>query len=37
MISVRRVPTDAGERLIPLNPDAWAAILQLRAGAKLLI
>lgn len=28
--------TDAGERVIPLNPDAWAAILELRERAKLL-
>ena len=27
--------TDAGERLIPLNSDAWAAILELRDRAKL--
>ena len=38
-ITVRRdtTKTDAGERLIPLNPDAWAAILQLRERAKLLL
>lgn len=36
-ITVRRTTTktDAGERLIPLNPDAWAAILELRKRAKL--
>ena len=28
--------TDAGRRLIPLNSEAWAAILQLRERAKLL-
>ena len=35
---MRRVTTktDAGERLIPLNSDAWAAILNLRDRAKLL-
>jgi integrase len=27
--------TDAGERVIPLNPDAWAAVLELRQRAKL--
>jgi len=36
-ITVRRTTTktDAGERSIPLNPDAWAAILELRERAKL--
>jgi len=36
-ITVRRntTKTDAGERLIPLNADAWAAILELRERAKL--
>jgi len=37
-ITVRRntTKTDAGERVIPLNADAWAAILELRKRAKLL-
>src|SRR5262249_29220340 len=37
-IAVRRntTKTDAGERVIPLNADAWAAILELRNRAKLL-
>jgi integrase len=37
-ITVRRntTKTDAGERVIPLNTDAWAAILQLWKRAKLL-
>jgi integrase len=37
-ITVRRdtTKTDAGERVIPLNADAWAAILELRERAKLL-
>lgn len=37
-ITVRRntTKTDAGERVIPLNPEAWAAILELRERAKLL-
>jgi integrase len=37
-IAVRRrtTKTDAGERVIPLNADAWAAILQLWKRAKLL-
>lgn len=36
-ITVRRTTTktDAGERLIPLNPDAWAGILELRQRATL--
>jgi integrase len=36
--TVRRVTTktDAGERIIPLNPHAWAVILELRERAKLL-
>jgi len=36
-LTVRRTTTktDAGERLIPLNSDAWAAILELRERAKL--
>jgi len=37
-ITVRRsaTKTDAGHRLIPLNANAWAAILELRQRAKLL-
>jgi len=37
-ITVRRdtTKTDAGERVIPLNPDAWAGILELRNRATLL-
>jgi len=37
-ITVRRntTKTDAGERVIPLNADAWAAVLELRERAKLL-
>ena len=37
-ITVRRstTKTDAGERIIPLNTDAWAAVLELRKRAKLL-
>ena len=37
-IMVRRstTKTDAGERVIPLNADAWAALLELRERAKLL-
>lgn len=37
-ITVRRATTktDAGERVIPLNPDAWFAILESRERAKLL-
>ena len=38
VITVQRVTTktDAGERMIPLNPDAWQAILALRERAKQL-
>ena len=38
-VTVRRATTktDAGECQIPLNPDAWSAILQLRERAKLLL
>jgi integrase len=38
MVTVRRseTKTDAGHRLIPLNSNAWAAILELRERAKLL-
>ena len=37
-ITVRRATTktDAGERVIPLNPNAWSAILESRERAKLL-
>jgi integrase len=37
-ITVRRstTKTDAGERVIPLNADAWAGILELRKRAELL-
>jgi len=37
-VTVRRseTKTDAGHRLIPLNANAWAAILELRERAKLL-
>jgi integrase len=37
-ITVRRntTKTDAGERVIPLNADAWTVILELRKRAKLL-
>jgi integrase len=37
-ITVRRstTKTDAGERVIPLNATAWAAILELRERAKVL-
>ena len=34
--TVRRSKTDAGERVIPLNADAWQAILQLRERSKQL-
>lgn len=35
-ITVRRTTTktDAGERLIPLNPDAWAAVLARQADIR---
>jgi integrase len=35
-ITVRRTTTktDAGERVIPLNHDAWTAILELRERTK---
>jgi integrase len=38
-ITVRRTTTktDAGERVIPLNQDAWSAILQMRKRGKLLL
>ena len=35
-INVRRSKTEAGERTIPLNDEAWAAVLQLRDRAKAL-
>ncbi len=35
-LAVRRSKTEAGERVIPLNADAWAAILELRERARLL-
>ena len=35
-LTVRRSKTEAGERVIPLNEDAWAAVLELRERAKLL-
>jgi integrase len=35
-LTVRRSKTEAGERVIPLNADAWAAVLELRERAKLL-
>ena len=35
-LTVRRSKTDAGERVIPLNADAWQAILQLRDRSKAL-
>ena len=35
-LTVRRSKTEAGERIIPLNLDAWAAVLELRRRAKLL-
>jgi integrase len=33
-LTVRRSKTTAGERVIPLNADAWAAILELWERAK---
>jgi integrase len=35
-VAVRRSKTEAGERVIPLNANAWAAILELRDRAKNL-
>lgn len=35
-LTVRRSKTEAGQRVIPLNEDAWAAVLELRERAKLL-
>jgi integrase len=37
VITVRRSKTEAGKRVIPLNSDAWAAILELRKRSKLLL
>jgi integrase len=38
IVAIRRseTKTDAGQRLIPINSNAWAAILELRERAKLL-
>lgn len=36
VLTVRRSKTEAGERVIPSNEDAWAAVLELRERAKLL-
>jgi integrase len=35
-LTVRRSKTEAGKRVIPLNSDAWAAILELRERSKEL-
>jgi len=35
-VTIRRSKTEAGERVIPLNGDAWGAILALRAKAQKL-
>ena len=35
-LTVRRSKTEAGERVLPLNSDAWAAIAELRERSKLL-
>jgi integrase len=35
-LTVRRSKTEAGERVLPLNSDAWAAIVELRERSKLL-
>ena len=32
-LTIRRSKTEAGERVIPLNADAWAAVLELRERA----
>jgi integrase len=34
-LTIRRSKTEAGERVIPLNGDAWATVLELRERAKL--
>ncbi len=36
-VTIRRSKTEAGQRVIPLNADAWAAILELRERATLLL
>jgi integrase len=36
VLTVRRSKTDAGKRVIPLNSDAWDAVLELRKRSKLL-
>jgi len=33
---VRRSKTEAGRRVIPLNTDAWAAVIEMRGRSKLL-
>jgi len=35
-VTVRRSKTEAGERVIPLNANAWAAVLELRERARNL-
>jgi integrase len=35
ILAIRRSKTEAGERVIPLNADAWAGILELRERIKL--
>ena len=35
-LTIRRSKTEAGERLIPLNTSAWAAVLELRKRAMLM-
>ena len=35
-LTIRRSKTDAGERIIPLNANVWAAVIKLRERAKLL-
>ena len=35
-LTIRRSKTDAGERVIPLNANVWAAILELRERTRLL-
>ena len=36
MVAIRRAKTEAGDRVIPLNQDAMAAVLRLREKAQLL-
>jgi integrase len=36
VFTVRRSKTEAGKRVIPLNVDGWAAVLELRERSKLL-